>query len=70
MTGAGVGRIVTARGYELFTQWMQEADKIRYTPPKTQLITTETPALETQEKQTDDSVAEENKGKFELIKYL
>ena len=49
MSGAGVGRIVTARGYDLYTQWMQEAEKIRYTPPKTDLVTVEMPAVKPQE---------------------
>lgn len=46
MTGAGVGRIVTSRGFELYTQWMKEAEKIRYVPPKTEPIKTEKPAEE------------------------
>ena len=29
MIGAGIGRIVTSRGYELYTQWLKEADKIQ-----------------------------------------
>lgn len=82
MTGAGVGRIVTARGYELYTQWMQEADKIRYTPPKKQPVAVETPASSSQENEEKDETLQEVKlenteedyqtrlEKTELLKYL
>jgi len=35
MTGAGVGRIVTSRGFEIYSEWMKEAEKIKYTPQAT-----------------------------------
>ena len=38
MTGAGVGRIVTSRGYEFYTQWMKEAEKIRCETPKNEAV--------------------------------
>lgn len=38
MMGAGVGRIVTACGQAFYTQWMQETEKIRYIPPKTETV--------------------------------
>lgn len=38
MIGAGVGRIVTARGFDFYKQWMKEAEEIRYIPPKMEAI--------------------------------
>ncbi|MBE7080509.1 MAG: hypothetical protein E7371_04645 [Clostridiales bacterium] len=82
MTAAGVGRIVTARGYELYTQWMQEADKIRYIPPKKQSLTMETPTMQTQKNEMQEGDVQEEKikeseedyqarlEKTELFKYL
>ena len=59
MTGAGVGRIVTTRGYELYTQWMQEADKIRYIPPKADLVKVEIPVGKPQEPNEDSVLVSE-----------
>ncbi|MBO5736426.1 MAG: hypothetical protein J6S04_01335 [Clostridia bacterium] len=34
MIGAGVGRIVTAYGFDMYTQWMKEAEQTENLPPK------------------------------------
>ena len=35
MTGAGVGRIVTSRGFEIYSEWIKEAEAIKYVPQPT-----------------------------------
>ena len=61
MMGAGVGRIVTSRGYEFFTQWMKEADKIRYVPPKTETVKEPEKDEKSVEKSTVEMQKEEEK---------
>jgi hypothetical protein len=56
MVGAGVGRIVTARAFDFYKQWMKEAEEIRYIPPKIETIKPE----KTGEKPKDSEKVEQN----------
>ena len=60
MIGMGVGRIVTTRGFDIYTQWMKEAESIRCAPEKAMPTPTETPWKQGEKKEEEKQPAVKN----------
>lgn len=49
MSGVGMGRIVTGKVWDVYSEWMQEAEKIKFSPPITVTVPAPKPPVSVEE---------------------